>query len=269
MDLYQKIKDKSSFFLMAGPCVIEDYDTMIRIAEFLKIQTNKRGIPFIFKASFEKANRTSVDSYRGPGIDEGLKILQKIKDAFNVKIVTDIHLPSQAKAVAEVADIIQIPAFLSRQTELLLAASQTNKIVNIKKAQFMAPEDIQNAAEKILSENNDKIMLTERGVTFGYHNLVVDFRSFAVMHDFGYPVVYDITHSLQMPSIGKNSGGTPQYVPMMANAAIATGKVDGLFIETHPNPLVAKSDAKSMLTLDKIPKLLDECKKIYNIMREK
>lgn len=269
MTLYEKIKDKNSFFLMAGPCVIEDYDIMVRIAEFLKKETQKRNIPFIFKASFEKANRTSIDSYSGPGIDKGLKILQKIKNALDVKIVTDIHLSSQAEKITEVADIIQIPAFLSRQTKLILSAAKTGKIVNVKKAQFMAPEDTKNIVEKILSGNNEKIMLTERGVSFGYHNLVVDFRSFPIMSQLGYPVVYDVTHSLQMPSLGKNSGGTPQYAPMMANAAIATGKVDGLFIETHPNPLVAKSDAKSMIQLDQIPNLLDKCKKIYDIVREK
>ena len=263
MAIYDKLK--KDLFLIAGPCVIEDFETLSEIAEFLKTETEKRGLTLIFKASYEKANRTSIDSYTGPGLEKGIKMLERIKAKYNLAILTDIHLPEQAKTVAEIADIIQIPAFLSRQTELIISAAKTGKIVNIKKGQFLAPEDMENAAKKVLAQGNDKILLTERGTSFGYHNLVVDFRSFAIMNKIGFPVIYDVTHSLQQPSIGKVSGGTPEFVPMMAKAAIATGMVNGLFIETHPQPEKAKSDAKSMLPLNQIPNLLDDCKKIYDL----
>lgn len=262
--MYNKLKQSENFFLLAGPCVIESQEVMYQIAEELKRITSKLNIPFVFKASYKKANRTSIDSYTGVGLDEGLKILAKIKQDFDVQIVTDVHETSEISAVAEVADIIQIPAFLSRQTDLLREAGRTNKIVNIKKAQFMAGEDIITAAEKVTSTGNDKILLTERGTSFGYHNLVVDFRNFAIMHQAGFPVVYDVTHSLQQPSIGKISGGTPENVPMMAKAALATGYVSGLFIETHPDPLKALSDAKSMFELKSMEKLLTECIRIWN-----
>lgn len=262
--MYNNIKQSDKFFLIAGPCVIESEEIMFRIAEELKRVTSDLGIPFIFKASYKKANRTSIDSYSGAGLEEGLAVLAKIKQEFSVPIITDIHESWEAKVVAEVADILQIPAFLSRQTDLLVEAGKTGKIVNIKKAQFMAGEDVLNAAEKVVSTGNDQVMLTERGSSFGYHNLVVDFRNFAIMQESGYPIVYDVTHSLQQPSIGKISGGTPHYVPMMAKAALATGMVDGLFLETHPEPSKGLSDAKSMFELGKMRKLLTECLRIWD-----
>lgn len=264
--LYDKLKQSNTFFLIAGPCVIEDEDLMMRTAGFLAELTARLGIPFIFKASYLKANRTSADSYRGPGLDEGLALLSKINTSFNVPILTDVHETSDVSAAAEVCDVLQIPAFLSRQTALLQAAARSGKIVNIKKGQFMAPEDMLSASEKVTSADNQKLILTERGTTFGYHNLVVDFRSFAVMKAYGFPVVYDVTHSLQKPSVGKQSGGSPEYVRMMAQAAIATGSVDGLFIETHPQPARAQSDASSMIALDELPSILDNCIKIYQAL---
>jgi 2-dehydro-3-deoxyphosphooctonate aldolase (KDO 8-P synthase) len=262
MELYNKLKHCDKFFLIAGPCVIEDEKMMMYVAEKLVEMTQERGIEFIFKSSFRKANRTSVNSPTGPGLTKGLEILSEIIREFNVPILTDIHNLSEIKLVAEVADVLQIPAFLSRQTDLLCAAAKTGRIVNIKKGQFMAPEDMKGATEKVLSEENDKILLTERGTSFGYHNLVVDFRSFAIMKQIGFPVIYDVTHSLQKPSQNITSGGTPEYAQVMAKAAIATGRVSGLFIETHPNPEDALSDANSMLPIDELPQLLDACLKI-------
>ena len=262
MELYRELCSCDKFFLIAGPCVIEEEKMMMQIVAELVEMTKKRGIQFIFKSSFKKANRTSIESPTGPGISRGLEILSKIKREFNVPILTDIHEIIEVDKVAEVADILQIPAFLSRQSDLIFAAAKTGKIINIKKGQFMAPEDMKSAAGKILAAKNKNILLTERGTSFGYHNLVVDFRSFAIMKQLGYPVIYDVTHSLQRPSQGKTSGGTPQYTLMMAKAALATGKVDGLFIETHPNPAKAQSDASSMLPLNKLSELLDACLKI-------
>ncbi len=246
-------------FLLAGPCVLESLDMGRKVAEHL---VNNSPCPVIFKASFEKANRTSSDSYQGPGLEVGLTNLQKIKQEFGLPIVTDIHLPEQAKIVSEVADILQIPAFLSRQTALLEAAAATGKIVNIKKAQFMAAEDMQGAIGKC--EGNQKILLTERGTSFGYHNLVVDFRSFIKMKALGYPVVYDVTHSMQEPSSGKTSGGTPQYALPLARAALATGAVSGLFVEVHPKPNTALCDASTMLDFDKLDELFEIIKKYQN-----
>jgi 2-dehydro-3-deoxyphosphooctonate aldolase (KDO 8-P synthase) len=257
--LYDVLNNCKTFFLISGPCVIEDKDTMFKVAETLVTITSKKNIPFVFKTSFLKANRTSVESYSGPGLEEGLSILQSLKSHFHFPILTDVHETSDIGSVSEVCDILQIPAFLSRQTVLIQSAARTGKIINIKKGQFMAPEDMQAAANKVFSCDNNKILLTERGSSFGYHNLVVDFRSFAIMKSFGYPVVYDVTHSLQKPSENKQSGGSPEYVLMMAQAAIATGYVDGLFIETHPNPHKALSDSKSMLALEKLPMLIDNC----------
>ncbi len=262
MKLYEELKSCEKFFLIAGPCVVENEKMMMQIAGELIEMTQKRGIQFIFKSSFKKANRTSIESPTGPGLIKGLEILSKIKKEFNVPILTDIHEINEIEEAAKVADILQIPAFLSRQSDLIFAAAKTGRIVNIKKGQFMAPEDMRNAAGKILVANNNNILLTERGTSFGYHNLVVDFRSFAIMKQLGYPVVYDVTHSLQRPSQNKTSGGTPQFAKMMAKAALATGKVDGLFIETHPNPAEALSDANSMLALTELPELLDSCLKI-------
>jgi 2-dehydro-3-deoxyphosphooctonate aldolase (KDO 8-P synthase) len=232
---------------------------MLETAEFLKKETVKRGLTLIFKSSYFKANRTAITSYRGPGLDEGLRILQRIRTEFEVPILTDVHETCEVDAIAEVADVLQIPAFLSRQTFLIQAAARTGRIVNIKKGQFMAPEDMVDAAAKVTAEDNYQILVTERGTTFGYHNLVVDFRSFAVLHELRVPVIYDVTHSLQRPSVGHTSGGAPEYAGMMARAAIATGMVDGLFVETHPAPMEALSDGASMLPLPEMPDLLDSC----------
>ena len=263
MNLYQKLLNPEKFFLIAGPCVVEEEDMMMAVAERLKKETTNRNIPFIFKSSYRKANRTSIESPSGPGLEKGLAILKKIKGKYDLPILTDVHDVSEISQASEVADILQIPAFLCRQTDLIVSAARTGKIINIKKGQFMAPEDMKNAAQKAASTSNRKILLTERGTSFGYHNLVVDFRGFAIMKQFGYPVVYDVTHSLQRPSIDKTSGGTPEYAVMMAKAALATGMVNGLFVETHPDPQKALSDADSMLHLDNIPNFLDECLKIY------
>jgi len=269
MDLFKNIIKCDKPFIIAGPCVIEDMNTMHEIARFMQIETAKRDMLYIFKASYKKANRTSVNSPVGPGLDKGLQILQELKNQYGFPIITDIHESAEAIKVAEIADILQIPSFLSRQTALIQAAAKTGKIVNIKKGQFMAPEDLLPAAQKAILAGNEKILFTERGTSFGYHNLIVDFRGFEVMSSSGFPVVYDVTHSLQQPSIGKTSGGTPQYVPMMARAAMATGKVKGFFIETHPEPERGLSDAKTMFALDKIPQLLDELLAINNIVKGK
>lgn len=260
--LYSVLRQCESFFLIAGPCVIEDEAMMMQTAEFLTKITTQLNIPFVFKTSFKKANRTSIDSYCGPGLDRGLTLLKKIKESFSIPVITDVHETNEVQAIAEVCDIIQIPAFLSRQTSLIQTAAKTGKIINIKKGQFMAPEDMQSVAQKCLSENNNQLLLTERGSSFGYHNLVVDYRSFSIMSEAGFPVVYDVTHSLQQPSVSKQSGGTPQFIQMMAQSAIATGHVSGLFIETHPEPAKALSDSASMLALEKLPSVLHNCLKI-------
>ncbi|MCF7794618.1 MAG: 3-deoxy-8-phosphooctulonate synthase [Candidatus Cloacimonetes bacterium] len=269
MDLFSELRNEKRLFLLAGPCVVENEATMFKTAEFLKEETSKRDITFVFKSSYKKANRTSISSPVGVGLEEGLKLLQKIKKQFEVPILTDVHETTEVQSVAEVADILQIPAFLSRQTELLIEAGRSGKIVNIKKGQFMAPLDMKAATEKVISVNNYNILLTERGTSFGYHNLVVDFRSFAILKQLKFPVVYDVTHSLQQPSIGNVSGGTPEFVPMMARAAVATGMVNGLFIETHPNPVDALSDAQSMLPLHQIPEVLDGCLEILKVNNER
>ncbi len=259
MDLYEKIRSDRKFFLIAGPCVIENEKITLAVAQFLKEETRKRDITFIFKSSYKKANRSSIDSFSGLGLEDGLSILQKVKEEFELPILTDVHETIEVQQVSEVADIIQIPAFLCRQTDLIVESSKTGKIINLKKGQFLAAEDMISATEKVTLTGNEQILLTERGTSFGYHNLVVDFRSFAIMKKLGYPVVYDVTHSLQQPSLGKISGGTPEYAPMMAKAALATGKVAGLFIETHPHPKDALSDATTMIPLKSLPDLLDEC----------
>ncbi|TFG90765.1 MAG: 3-deoxy-8-phosphooctulonate synthase [Candidatus Atribacteria bacterium] len=261
-NLYEVLKQCRPFFLIAGPCVLEDELTMMKTAEILKQMTSELSLPFVFKASFLKANRTSPDSHKGPGLEEGLKLLSKIKTSFDVPILTDVHESTDIYAVKDVCDIIQIPAFLSRQTPLIQAAAQTGKIINIKKGQFMAPEDMKSAAAKVTSIGNFNVLLTERGSSFGYHNLVVDFRSFKIMQSMGFPVIYDVTHSLQKPSESHQSGGSPEFIKMMAQAAMATGFVNGLFIETHPEPANALSDAASMLALDKLPNLLRSCIRI-------
>ena len=257
--LYPELSSCKNFFLIAGPCVIEEESIMLAIAEAVKELCVRKAIPLVFKASYKKANRSSVNSFSGPGMEEGLKLLSKIKQDFEVPILTDVHECVEVASAAEVCDILQIPAFLSRQTDLITAAAATGKTINIKKGQFMAPEDMQLAAEKASSTGNKQILLTERGTTFGYHNLVVDFRSFIIMSQFGYPVVYDVTHSLQRPSLGNFSGGNPEFALPLAKAAIATGQVKGLFIETHPEPHKAKSDSASMLPLAEMEFLIQSC----------
>lgn len=244
------------FFLIGGPCVIENEEMVFQIAQKLKTVTDKLGIGYYFKASFDKANRTSIDSFRGPGIEEGIEILKRVKHQVGVKICTDIHEPWQAERAAEAADIIQIPAFLCRQTDLLLAAGRTGRIVNIKKAQFLAPWDMKNAVAKVESTGNKSIMLCERGSSFGYNNLVVDMTSIPEMKKFGYPVVFDATHSVQKPGgNGKSTGGNREYVPYLAKAAVAAG-ADGVFMEVHPEPERALSDGANSLRLEDVEGLL-------------
>jgi len=258
-----RIGDEMGLVLMAGPCVIETKDLCLRIAEFLKSLTGKLGIGFVFKASFDKANRTSADSFRGPGLEEGLRILADLRREFAVPVLSDIHLPDQAAPAAQVLDILQIPAFLCRQTDLLVAAAKTQKCVQVKKAQFLAPWDMKNVIEKITAQHNEKIILVERGSSFGYNRLICDVTSIPQMQQFGYPVVIDATHSTQQPGgLGETSGGSPDLAPVIARAAVAAG-AHGLFIETHPRPVEARSDAASMLPLDALEKLLTLCRDIY------
>lgn len=237
---------------MAGPCVIESRECCLHIARELGAIASRTGSKLVFKASFDKANRTSIDSFRGPGLEKGLEILKEVKETLGLPIVTDIHESHQAAPVAEVADIIQIPAFLCRQTDLLLAAGETGKVVNVKKAQFLAAEDMANVISKIESTGNRRILLTERGTSFGYHNLVADMRNLPEMRELGYPVIFDATHSVQRPGgAGKSSGGDGWLAPVLARAAVATG-CDGVFMETHHNPREALSDKANAIPLDRI-----------------
>jgi 2-dehydro-3-deoxyphosphooctonate aldolase (KDO 8-P synthase) len=253
--------------LMAGPCVIESHDACLELAEALVGLTQKLGIPYIFKASFDKANRTSLSAYRGPGLEKGLETLAEVKSRFNVPIVTDIHEPWQCEPVAEVCDVLQIPAFLCRQTDLVVAAAKTGRVINVKKGQFMAPEDMVNVVRKIESEGNNRIVLIERGASFGYHNLVADMRSLLVMRELGYPVVFDATHSVQRPGgLGTGSGGDGRWAPALARAAVATG-VDGLFMETHFNPPEALSDAANAIAFSALEDLLTKLQNINNIVK--
>ncbi len=249
-------KDSPNFFLMAGPCVIEGEKMALDIAEHIVKLSDKLSIPYIFKGSYRKANRSRMDSFTGIGDEKALKILRKVRETFHIPVVTDIHESHEAAMAAAYVDVLQIPAFLCRQTELLIAAAQTGKVVNIKKGQFLAAASMQFAAQKCVDAGNSNIMLTERGNSFGYGDLVVDFRGLAEMRDFGYPVIMDITHSLQQPNQASGvTGGKPHLIEVIAKAAIATG-ADGLFIETHPNPAEAKSDGANMLPLEKLEDLL-------------
>jgi len=250
---------EGEFFLIAGPCAIESEAVCLEVADRVSELANRFGVPYIFKSSFKKANRLSGGSYSGPGLEAGLTVLRKIRDQFNLPVLTDIHETVEIAPVAEVADILQIPAFLCRQTELVARAGATGKWVNIKKGQFLAPEDIAPIAAKT---NSDKVMLTERGVTFGYHRLVVDFRSLVIMKRTGHIVAFDVPHSLQLPAGGDGiSLGQPEFVIPFAKAAMAVG-IDGLFVETHPRPSDAKSDAAAMLPLDQMDNLLEEILRI-------
>ena len=251
------------FRLIAGPCVIESEEMVMEIAKHMKKITDKYGIDYTFKASFDKANRTSINGKRGPGIKEGLRILQRVKDELGLQVATDIHEPWQADPVGKVCDIVQIPAFLCRQTDLLVAAAKTGKCINIKKAQFLAPWDMKNCVEKVVASGNDNVMLCERGTSFGYNNLVVDMTGLVEMKKFGYPVIFDATHSVQKPGgKGNCTGGNREYVEYLAKAAIAVG-VDGLFMETHPNPDNAWSDGPNQVVLFEMDKLLGKLVKVY------
>lgn len=255
------------FQLIAGPCVIESEEMVLSIAKQMKEITEELGIPYTFKASFDKANRTSINSFRGPGLEKGLEILQKVKDLYNLPICTDIHEAWQAEPVSKVVDIIQIPAFLCRQTDLLVAAAKTGKYINIKKAQFLAPWDMKNCVEKVRQSGNNNVMLCERGTSFGYNTLVVDMTGLRVMKEFEVPVIFDATHSVQKPGgNGSSTGGNRQYVEYLAKAAIAVG-VDGLFMETHPNPDCAKSDGPNMVPLSEMKNLLTKLKKVYKAVQ--
>ena len=254
-------------FLIAGPCVIESEAHARMMAERVAKMAADEGVPYIFKTSYDKANRSSVKSYRGPGLVEGLRILGKIKSDLHLPILTDIHDASQAAPAAEVADILQIPAFLSRQTDLLVAAAKTGRIVNVKKAQFLSPWDMGNVAEKIVAAGNSKIILTERGASFGYNNLVVDMRTFPVLQKLGYPVVFDVTHSVQLPGgQGHASGGQPEFIEPLARAGVAAG-VDGIFLETHDNPAAALSDGPNALPLAQLAQLLARLKELSSLVR--
>lgn len=255
-------------FILAGPCAIESYDLVMHIAEKIVEVAYKTNFHCIFKSSFDKANRTSIDSFRGPGLEKGLNILQKVKEKTGLALVTDIHNPSQADPVGEIVDIIQIPAFLCRQTDLLCAAGNTGKIVNIKKAQFLSGDDMKNAVHKVESTGNTKIILTERGSCYGYNNLVVDFRNIMDMQKLGYPIVMDITHSTQKPGgLGKSTGGGPQYSPNLAKAAACFGAT-GFFCETHPNPKEALCDGSNMLKLSDFEPLVQTLKSLIELNKE-
>ena len=256
----------NKLMVIAGPCVIESEDTVMIIAERCKGIAERLKIDYCFKASFDKANRTSINSYRGPGIVDGLKILKKVKDTYGLKLCTDIHEPWQAEKVAEVVDIIQIPAFLCRQTDLLIAAANTGKVINVKKAQFLAPWDMSNVVKKIESTGNNKIMLCERGTTFGYNTLVVDMTGIIEMKRLGYPVVFDATHSVQKPGgNGTTTGGNRDYIEPLAKSAIAAG-ADALFFEVHPSPQNAMSDGPNMVVLDEFEGLLERVIKFYDVI---
>jgi 2-dehydro-3-deoxyphosphooctonate aldolase (KDO 8-P synthase) len=256
------------FALVAGPCVIESAAHALEIASSLKEIGARCGVPLIFKASYDKANRTSRQSFRGPGLDAGLRTLADVKSRTGLPILTDIHEPSQAGPAAEVVDVLQIPAFLSRQTDLLVAAARTGKVVNVKKGQFLAPSDMRHVIDKITAEGNQSVLVTERGVSFGYNNLVVDFRAFPMLRALGYPVVFDVTHSLQLPGAGDGvTAGLAQYIEPLASAGVAAG-VDALFMEVHEEPSRAKSDAGNALRLDLLEPLLRRLTRIERAVNE-
>jgi len=254
--------------LIAGPCVIESEAHALGLARAIRDIAARCGVPYVFKASYDKANRTALRSFRGPGLDEGIRILRRIREDAGVPVLTDIHEPAQALPVAAVADVLQIPAFLCRQTDLLVAAARTERVVNIKKGQFLAPADVRHAIEKVTASGNERIVVTERGTSFGYNNLVVDMRAFPIMRSFGYPVVYDVTHSLQLPGAGDGvTAGQAEFIEPMAAAGVATG-VDGVFLEVHERPEAAKSDAQNALRLDRLEPLLERLVRIHAIAGE-
>lgn len=261
-----KIGQAEAPVMIAGPCVIENYELTYRIANYLKQLTQRLGLPLIFKASFDKANRTSIKAYRGPGLDEGLQILAQIKAELDIPILSDVHDINQIDTAAQVLDILQIPAFLCRQTDFILEVARSGKVVNIKKGQFLAPWDVANIVEKIESTANQQIVITERGASFGYNNLVVDFRGIQIMQDTGCPIIFDATHSVQLPGgAGTSSGGQREYAPALARAAIAAG-ADGVFLEVHPDPDNALCDGPNSLYLDSLEPLFTQLLAIYKIV---
>ncbi|MCJ7552354.1 MAG: 3-deoxy-8-phosphooctulonate synthase [Ignavibacteriaceae bacterium] len=262
-----KIGGGNPLVLIAGPCVIENEKMIFDTAEQIKRIAEELKFPYIFKSSIRKANRTSINSFSGIGDEEAIKILDKVKSEFSIPVLTDIHSVEDIEKIGDAADVLQIPAFLSRQTELLIAAGKSGKCVNIKKGQFLAPDDMKHAAEKVSSTGNNSILLTERGTTFGYHNLVVDMRSLVIMKETGYPVVMDATHAVQLPSKENTSGGEPKFIKPLAKAAVAVG-IDALFLEVHPNPKEAKSDAASQLSISELKNLLFVVKEIDQIVKK-
>jgi 2-dehydro-3-deoxyphosphooctonate aldolase (KDO 8-P synthase) len=255
-------------FLIAGPCLVESESHALKMAHAIQSITQRLGVPYIFKSSYDKANRTSIDAHRGLGIDEALRILGRVRNDAGVAILTDVHEAAQVPAAAEVADVLQIPAFLSRQTDLIVEAARSGRAVNIKKGQFLAPQDMKHAIEKATSQGNERVMITERGTSFGYNNLVVDFRGVPIMRGFGYPVVHDVTHSLQRPGgLGSASGGDSEFIEYLARAGVACG-VDGVFMEVHDDPAAALSDGPNSLPLDRLEPLLEKLKAIHELVRD-
>ena len=261
-----KTGNNNPFVLVAGPCVVENEEMILKVADKITNICSKLSIPFVFKSSYKKANRTNLNSFSGIGDEKALNILRKVKDKFNLPVLTDVHSKDEVSKAAAVADVLQIPAFLCRQTELLIAAGKSGKVVNVKKGQFLAPEDMKHVVEKMESTGNKNILLTERGTTFGYHNLVVDMLSLVIMREFGYPVVMDATHSVQLPSKDAASSGEPKFIKPLACAAAAVG-IDALFLEVHPDPKNALSDAASQLPLGSLENLLGEVKEIDDIVK--
>ncbi len=255
--------DPNRLLLIAGPCLVESRDLVLNVADKLATITRDLPVQLVFKGSYRKANRTSSGAFQGIGDQEALSYLQEVGKTFGLPILTDFHTEAEAAMAAQVADVLQVPAFLSRQTSLLLAAAETGKVVNIKKAQFMAPEDVIKAAKKVTDAGNSNVWLTERGTSFGYHDLVVDFRGLVQMHRSGFPVIFDATHSVQRPSIGDQSGGAPEFIPALSRAAAAVG-IEGLFVETHPDPASAKSDAATQLPLDKFESFIKDVLKHWS-----
>jgi 2-dehydro-3-deoxyphosphooctonate aldolase (KDO 8-P synthase) len=257
-----------NLFLIGGPCLIESESHALKMAEAIRHVSDRIGVGYIFKSSFDKANRTSINAHRGLGIEEGLRVLGRVRSDVGTPVLTDVHEVWQVRAASEVADVLQIPAFLSRQTDLIAEVARSNRAVNIKKGQFLAPQDMKHAVEKALSQGNERVMITERGTSFGYNNLVVDFRALPIMRGFGYPVVYDITHSLQRPGgLGGASAGDSEFIEYMARAGVACG-VDGIFMEIHDDPATAMSDGPNSLPLERLAPLLEKIKAIHELVRE-
>jgi len=262
------LRGGKTFFLIAGPCVIESDEHVLRMARAIQKISGRLHVPLIFKSSFDKANRTSIESYRGPGLEKGMEALRRVKEETGLPVLTDVHETAQVNAVAEVCDVIQIPAFLSRQTDLLVAAGCSGAAVNIKKGQFVSPQEARHAIEKVRSTGNERIIVTERGSTFGYNNLVVDMRSLPILRGFGYPVVLDVTHSIQLPGgAGNASGGQPEFIETLARAGVAAG-VDGVFLEVHDNPSAALSDGPNAVPLDQLERLLERLLAIDRVVRQ-